>query len=298
MKKIGYVCFPCWKETGRDRPYSRSYDLIAHMVNAHGKYPEGAVKKAAYSTDGSNVRDATEEEFIRYRDANKHRRKKLDEKCSSSEPGQSGTASSSVVQPKERGDQGDGDAFSGDRSGAKREKKKGRGSSSVGGEHGSASKRDDRESSQGRKDRESRGSERETAIEVEPDEEESDQRKMAEIQGQIEARKTARDLDLARSTIAALKAAKGDVPTATEKTATRKVTDLKKKSGNSRTNKKAMASKSIAGAVTLNRFRPPLSFVPILQPKPRRIQSRQLKRILIRGASVDALGPSVVSMMR
>jgi len=80
MKKTGYVCYPCWKENGREKPYSRSYDLIAHMVNVHEKYPDGAVNKAAYSTDGSNVRDATEEEKVRYCDANKHCRKKVDEK--------------------------------------------------------------------------------------------------------------------------------------------------------------------------------------------------------------------------
>jgi len=76
MKKTGYVCFLCWKEDGRDRPYSRSYDLIAHMVNAHGKYPDNAVNKTTYRTDGSNVRDATAEEKLRYLDANKHKRKK------------------------------------------------------------------------------------------------------------------------------------------------------------------------------------------------------------------------------
>jgi len=85
MKKTGYVCYPCWKENGREKPYSRSYDLIAQMVNVHEKYPDGAMNKAAYLTDGSNVGDATEKEKVRYRDANKHRRKKVDEKSSSSE---------------------------------------------------------------------------------------------------------------------------------------------------------------------------------------------------------------------
>jgi len=50
MKKTGYVCFPCWKESGRDRLYSRSYDVIAHMVNAHGKYPEGIYKRGYLQT--------------------------------------------------------------------------------------------------------------------------------------------------------------------------------------------------------------------------------------------------------
>jgi len=85
MKKTGYVCYPCWKENGHEKPYSRSYDLIAHIVNMHEKYPDGAVNKTAYSTDGTNVRDTTEEEKVRYRDANKHRRKKVDEKYLSGE---------------------------------------------------------------------------------------------------------------------------------------------------------------------------------------------------------------------
>jgi len=102
MKKTGYVCYPCWKENGREKPYSRSYDLRS---NVHEKYPDGAVNKAAYSTDGSNVRDATEKEKVWYRDANKHRRKKVDEKSSSSEPSASNTvllAGRRTVPPRVR----------------------------------------------------------------------------------------------------------------------------------------------------------------------------------------------------
>jgi len=93
------------------------------MVNVHGKYPEGAVNKTAYSTDGSNVRDVTEEEKVRYRDANKHQRKKpVDGKSSSSEPSQSGTALM-LLDPTRarpafaRETRGDGDVSSGDRGG-------------------------------------------------------------------------------------------------------------------------------------------------------------------------------------
>jgi len=50
MKKAGNVCFPCWKEDGHDRPYSRSYDLIAHMVNVHGKYTMNA--SSAWGEEG------------------------------------------------------------------------------------------------------------------------------------------------------------------------------------------------------------------------------------------------------
>jgi len=129
MKKTGYVCYPCWKENGREKPYSQSYDLIAHMVNVHEKYLDGAVNKAAYSTDGSNVRDATEEEKVRYRDANKHRRKKVDEKSSSSEPSASktillGVAVAPARPASARAERSIDYAPSGDRSGGNRGKDK------------------------------------------------------------------------------------------------------------------------------------------------------------------------------
>jgi len=127
MKKTGCVCYPCWKENGREKPYSRSYDLIAHMVNVHEKYPNGTVNKAAYSTDGSNVRDAMEEEKVRYRDANKHRRKKVDEKSSSSKPSASNTVlltgEPTPARPASaRAERSTGDATSGNKSGGNRVK--------------------------------------------------------------------------------------------------------------------------------------------------------------------------------
>jgi len=100
MKKTGYVCFPCWKEDGRDRPYSRSYDLIAHMVNVHGKYTDNAINNTAYRTDGSDVRDATAEEKLRYLDANKHKRKKATSTVTSSEIGKSDTAADPEIPAK------------------------------------------------------------------------------------------------------------------------------------------------------------------------------------------------------
>jgi len=252
MKKTGYVCFPCWKETGRDKPYSRSYDLIAHMVNVHEKYPEGAVNKTAYSTDGSNIRDATEDEKIRYRDANKHRRKvPVEEKSSSSEPSHSGTALAHADTTKARPAsarevRGGRGASSDDRGVANSTKEIGRKSKSTEGEHGSTNKRDDREASRGHSDRESQKSGRETIEDVEPDEEEIDRRKMAEIQSRMEARKAAKDLDLAHATIAELKATYGSSVTAPEKTAAKKVPDPDKKVGMSRSTKKVMAPLTVA----------------------------------------------------
>jgi len=196
------------------------------MVNAHEKCPEGVFLKAAYS----HIRQG----------------RIFDRICE-------GAAHPKARPASAREERGDGDASSGDRSGANRGEKKGRESSNIGGEHGSASKRDDRESSHGRSDRESRRSERRTAIEVEPDEKEVDRRKMAEIQSRIKARKAAKNLDLARATIADLKPAKKSSTTATEKTATKKVPDQDKTEGEkrartSRGTKKATASQSITGS--------------------------------------------------
>jgi len=55
------------------------------MVNVHGKYTENAINNTAYGTDGSDVRDATAEEKIRYLDANKHKGKKATSAVSSAE---------------------------------------------------------------------------------------------------------------------------------------------------------------------------------------------------------------------
>jgi len=72
------------------------------MVNVHEKYPEGAVNGAVYSTDGSNARDATEEEKVRYRNADKHGRKEGDEKSVASEPSQNNNAVSTAAPTKAR----------------------------------------------------------------------------------------------------------------------------------------------------------------------------------------------------
>jgi len=100
MKKSGYVCFPCWKEDGCNRPYSRSYDLIAHMVNVHGKFTDSAINNTAYRTDGSDVRDATAEEKLRYLDANKHKRKKATSTVNSTETSKSDTAVGAEIPTK------------------------------------------------------------------------------------------------------------------------------------------------------------------------------------------------------
>jgi len=155
MKKSGYVCFPCWKEDGRDCPYSRSYDLIAHMVNVHGKFTDSAINNTAYRTDGSDVRDATAEEKLRYFDANKHKRKKATSTVEPAETSKSDMAVGAEVPVKplpipSRGEQRARDMSSGDgpRSDSKRtgrertDRKDERGDSGKSSDRGS-SRRDD-----------------------------------------------------------------------------------------------------------------------------------------------------------
>jgi len=216
MKKTGYICFPWWKEDGRDRPYSRSYDLFAHMVNVHEKFPVGASNKTAYKTDGSDVRDATPEEMIRYRDANEHRCKKVDEKSSSSEPSQGSTMLPAEVLPKARPvsarpGQSGGDSPPRNKTGMNRASER---------ERDSSPKSDDRGSSTRHKSREPEQRERATETVGDVDEEEADGKHMAEIQGRIEARKAAKDLEIARLTIIDLKESDRDKAEGKKKVAT------------------------------------------------------------------------------
>jgi len=73
-----YGCFPCLKQDEKARCYTRSYDLILHMVNTHRKFPTGAKHNAYYAADGTDLRDATREEIEKYRLAAMHKRKKPD----------------------------------------------------------------------------------------------------------------------------------------------------------------------------------------------------------------------------
>jgi len=71
-------------------------------VNVHGKFPENAINNTAYNTNGSDVRDATAEEKIRYLDANKHKQKKAVDAASSGEASQSSTMVATKAPPKAR----------------------------------------------------------------------------------------------------------------------------------------------------------------------------------------------------
>jgi len=80
MKKTDfeYRCYPCRRQEDKARLYTRSYDLILHMVNMHRKYPVDVKHNAYYAVDGSDLRDATEEEIVKYRLAAAHKCKKPD----------------------------------------------------------------------------------------------------------------------------------------------------------------------------------------------------------------------------
>jgi len=62
-----YRCFQCRKQDDKARSYTRSYDLILHMVNTHKKFPTDAKHNTYYEADGSDFRDATPEEKEKYR---------------------------------------------------------------------------------------------------------------------------------------------------------------------------------------------------------------------------------------
>jgi len=244
------------------------------MVNVHGKYPEGAVNKTAYSTDGSNVRDATEEEKVRYRDANKHQRKKpVDGKSSSSEPSQSGTALTLLDTAKARPAsareaRGDGDVSSGDRGGANRTEERGRENCSTGGGRGDAKKRDDRESSRNRSDRRTRTAEKEAASGNKLDEEENNRHEMAEILARLEARKASKDLEIARATIADLKAAKKNAAATTALAAVKKASGVDPRVVNSRAAKKSATSQRVSEPDVSASVMPTAEgpFEPVIEP--------------------------------
>jgi len=57
-----YRCFPCRKQDDNARSYTRSYNLILHMVNTHKKFPIDAKHNTCYAANESDLRDATEKE--------------------------------------------------------------------------------------------------------------------------------------------------------------------------------------------------------------------------------------------
>jgi len=221
------------------------------MVNVHEKYPDGAVNKAAYSTDGSNVRDATEEEKVRYRNANKHRRKKVDEKSSSSEPSASNTvflegATAPARYASARAERSTDNVSSGGPSGGNPRKDKSRDKSRN---KSNNEKGDDRGGARAQETRDSSRNRTTTTLGGGPDEEKADRREMEEILGRIEARRVTRNLELARATIKELKSSMTSAPVVPPKTS-RKATQRSKGKGEKETGITRGANKTLANPVT------------------------------------------------
>jgi len=78
MKKADFVykCFTCLKQDGKKVTYTRSYDLILHMVNTHEKFPVEVRHNTLYAADGSDLRDATAEEIEKYGLAAAHKKRR------------------------------------------------------------------------------------------------------------------------------------------------------------------------------------------------------------------------------
>jgi len=98
-----YRCFPCQEQDDKARKYTRSYDLVLHMVNTHRNFPMDGKHNAYYAADGSDVRDATKKEVEKYHLAALHKRKKPDADAAGGS--KSGSSTSAV-----RGDKYDTDS--------------------------------------------------------------------------------------------------------------------------------------------------------------------------------------------
>jgi len=78
--RLLFKCHTCDEEEDPNRAYTRSYDLIAHLVNKHRLFPMSIRHNVPYQAVKSDLRLATAEEMIKYRDVSNHRRKNTDER--------------------------------------------------------------------------------------------------------------------------------------------------------------------------------------------------------------------------
>jgi len=94
-----YKCFPCRKQDDTARAYTRSYDLIFHMVNTHLKFPNDVRHNTYYAADGTDLRDATSDEIEKYRLAAAHKRKRPETELA---PVKSGDKPSTAVRDEKK----------------------------------------------------------------------------------------------------------------------------------------------------------------------------------------------------
>jgi len=210
--RLLFKCQPCDEINGRDRTYTRSYDLIAHLVNTHDQYPISIKHNATYLPLKADRRPATAEEILKYKDANKHGRKRAVETASKGKASVSGTA----LVPE-------GSAGKGKRCEPRRVKGEPAPAVDQGGkkERGQASKGRDEKRTGSRKDSshdETRKA-RETADEKDLADDEADKREYAALKNKMEVRRIAREIQTAHDTLASLRAEQDGVSgkTRTEK---------------------------------------------------------------------------------
>jgi len=75
--------FRLWRNDTRGFPRAR--DLVKHLVSSHKLYPKDVQQGHEYACDGSDLRDATSEEMIRYGDGSDRCKRKLEEAAKAQE---------------------------------------------------------------------------------------------------------------------------------------------------------------------------------------------------------------------
>jgi len=190
--RLLFKCQPCDEIEERDRTYTRSYDLVAHLVNTHSLYPMSIKHNATYIPAKSDLRPATAEEISKHKDANKHGKKRAPETASTGEA----SASVTTLEPEGLGGprrEREAHRPKGD-SQSTGEKKVKYDHARAKGSHGSKDAGKNPSTDDARKARE-------TADEKDAAEDEADMREYAALQSKMEARRIAREIKNTRDTL-------------------------------------------------------------------------------------------------
>jgi len=235
------------------------------MVNTHHKFPVDAKHNAYYAADGSDLREATDEEITKYQLAAAHKRKKPDADVTTDRSGGTTVVIPEAKRDDDRTSQRDADRH---RKGSPRGvvRKRDSHNREAQGKGGRTSSRDSRSDKDGthrehsrtdskRRDgggatgnRPSEREEKKRDTSEEIDEDERDRRQMADIQRGMEERKIAKELERAR-------AIAKDLKTATTATALKTTKESRKGGGGTkeakrRVTERACPPKKVSGVQT------------------------------------------------
>jgi len=177
-------------------------------VNTHNLYPISIKHNAPYLAVKSDLRPATAEETAKYKDANKHGRKRTTGTAST---GAASASRTTVEREDSAGPSKEIRTKKNDNEGvvskeANKDRERGR----------TATSRDKRKESREDPNRSDTRTARETADEKDLAEDESDRREYAALQGKIEARRIAREIQTAHDTLASLRVEQGCVANLTK----------------------------------------------------------------------------------